>query len=211
MATTTEQLDRLTKSGPERDDRALLTLEADWVAPQSQPAAATDDLAAAASRKPPARLLLEPITARWAVIGAGTWVVLLAVGIAVEPPPTNPNAVDPWFVSALGALLLGGLLTTFAGFWLRRRWGLAASLVAAGVLVLSSVMCPVSGHHAGIGAWWVVQLGWWQSAPWDCSGRRRDRHGDPVSDLSSFAQVSWGQARSSQVRSVTNTSPSGAR
>jgi len=159
MATTTEQLDRLTKSGPERDDRALLTLEAAWVAPQAQPAATTDDLAAAAARKPPARLLLEPITARWAVIGAGTWVVLLAVGIAVEPPPTNPNAVDPWFVSALGALLLGGLLTTFAGFWLRRRWSLAASLVAAGMLLLSTVMCPVSGHHAGIGAWWVVQLG----------------------------------------------------
>src|ERR687898_620284 len=100
----------------------------------------------------------ELITTRWAGIGAVAWVVGLAVGIAVEPPPTNPNAVDPWFVSALGTILLVALLITFAGFWLRRRWSLAASLVAAGLLVASTLMCPVSGHHA-IGAWWVVQLG----------------------------------------------------
>jgi hypothetical protein len=31
-------------------------------------------------------------------------------------------------------------------------------VVAAGLLVFSTVMCPVSGHHA-IGAWWVLQLG----------------------------------------------------
>jgi hypothetical protein len=92
------------------------------------------------------------------VIAVAAWVVLLGVGVAVEPPPTNPNAVDPWFVSALGTLLLVALLSTFAGLWLRRRWSLTASLVAAGMLVLSTIMCPVSGHH-GIGAWWVVQLG----------------------------------------------------
>jgi peptidoglycan/LPS O-acetylase OafA/YrhL len=103
--------------------------------------------------------LAEPISTRWALGAAGAWVVLLSVGIAVEPPPTNPDAVDPWFVSALGALLLGALLTTVAGLWMRRRWGVAASLVAAGLLVLSTVMCPVSGHHTGVGGWWVVQLG----------------------------------------------------
>jgi hypothetical protein len=86
-------------------------------------------------------------------------VVLLAVGIAVEPPPTNPAAVDPWFVSALSSLLLGALLTTVAGLGMRRRWSLAASLLAAGVLVVSTLMCPVSGHHTGVGGWWVVQLG----------------------------------------------------
>ena len=61
-------------------------------------------------------------------------------------------------VSALGSLLLVALLSTLVGFWLRRRWGLAASLVASGLLVISTVMCPVFGHHAGVGAWWVVQL-----------------------------------------------------
>jgi hypothetical protein len=157
MATTKQQLDQLTEPG--RDDDELVALEAAWVAPpQPQPAATTDQPAAAADRTPPARRLLAPLTARWAGIGAVAWVVLLGVGIAVEPPPTNPNAVDPWFVDAVSTLLLGTLLLAFAGFWLRRRWSLAASLVAAGMLVGSTLACPASGHHAA-GAWWVVQLG----------------------------------------------------
>jgi hypothetical protein len=160
MATTKERLDQLTRSGPELEDRRPMTLEAARVvAPQAPPPAArTDRPAAAAGRTPLAGRLLAPIPARWAGVGAVAWVVGLAVGIAVEPPPTNPDAVDPWFVSALGTLLLVALLGTFAGFWLRRRWSLAASLVAAGVLVVSTLACPVSGHHA-VGAWWVVQLG----------------------------------------------------
>jgi peptidoglycan/LPS O-acetylase OafA/YrhL len=162
MATTKERLDELTLSGLEPDDRQLVALEAARVVtPQAPPqaGAAPGQLPAAVARAPLAERLLEPITARWALIGAVAWVVLLAVGIAVEPPPTNPNAVDPWFVSALGTLLLGVLLLAFAGFCLRRRWSLAASLVAAGMLVLSTLMCPASGHHAGVGTWWVVQLG----------------------------------------------------
>lgn len=59
----------------------------------------------------------------------------------------------------IGTILLVSLFTTLAGLLLRRRWSLAASLVAAGLLVVSTVMCPVSGHHANIGAWWVLQLG----------------------------------------------------
>ena len=103
--------------------------------------------------------LLEPIPGRWAAIGAVAWVVLLAVGIAVEPPAADPNAVDPWFVSALDTIFLVALVSAFAGFGLRRRWGPAASLLASGVLLLFTVMCPASGHHTNVGAWWVVQLG----------------------------------------------------
>jgi hypothetical protein len=156
MPTTKQQLDELTES--RRNDDELLALEAAWVAPQPRPAATTGQLTTAAARAPLARRLQEPITARWAGIGAVSWVVGLAVGIAVEPPPTNPNAVDPWYVNAAGTLLLVALLTAFAGFWLRQRWSLAASLVAAGTLVGSTLACPASGHHA-VGAWWVVQLG----------------------------------------------------
>jgi hypothetical protein len=83
----------------------------------------------------------------------------LAIGIAVEPPPNNPNAVDPWFLNVLGTILLVALLSTFAGFWLRRRWSLAASLLASGLLVVSTLACPASGHHTQVRAWWVVQLG----------------------------------------------------
>jgi peptidoglycan/LPS O-acetylase OafA/YrhL len=83
--------------------------------------------------------------------------VLVGIGIAVEPPPTNPDAVDPWFLDAIAAILLGAMVATFTGFWLRRRWSLAASLFASGLLVVSTLACPASGHHT-FGAWWVVQL-----------------------------------------------------
>ena len=36
---------------------------------------------------------------------------------------------------------------------------LPAGVTTTGMLVASTLMCPASGHHAGIGAWWVVQLG----------------------------------------------------
>ena len=29
--------------------------------------------------------------------------------------------------------------------------------IAAGCLVAMTIACPVSGHHPGIGAWWVFQ------------------------------------------------------
>jgi hypothetical protein len=161
MATTKDRLGELTRPNGELHDREAVAFEDGWVATgvQAPPMAARKLLGAAVVRRPFAVRLLEPITGGWAAIGAVTWVALLAIGIAVEPTPDNPSAVDPWFISALGSLLLVALLSTLVGFWLRRRWGLAASLVASGLLVVSTVMCPVSGHHTGVGAWWVVQLG----------------------------------------------------
>jgi hypothetical protein len=32
------------------------------------------------------------------------------------------------------------------------------TLLASGLLVVSTVACPASGHHTSVGAWWVVQL-----------------------------------------------------
>jgi hypothetical protein len=158
MATTKERLDLLTRHPGEPNDHTGRRPEGVGVA-APRVAATTHRPAPAAVRTPILVRLHEPISPRWAVIGAVAWVVLLAVGIAVEPPPTNPAAVDPWFVSVLSSLLLGALLTTVAGLGMRRRWSLAASLLAAGMLVVSTLMCPVSGHHAGVGGWWVVQLG----------------------------------------------------
>lgn len=153
MATTKDRLNEFIRSGPEPDA---------WVtAPEAPaaPAAATDSPVTPVAPTPLGTRLQEPISAQRALTVMVAWVVGLAIGIAVEPPATNPNAVDPWFVSALGTILLVSLFTTLAGLLLRRRWSLAASLVAAGLLVFSTVMCPVSGHHATIGAWWVLQLG----------------------------------------------------
>jgi hypothetical protein len=161
MAITKEHHDRLTGPSPDLDGRPpappadgrVLTPRAG-----TPPRAATRRPTHGA-RKPLGERLQEPIDRGWAVTAGVAWVVLLTAGVAVEPPASNPDAVDPWFVSALSAVLLAALLTTATGLSLRRRWGLAGSLAAAGMLVASTVMCPVSGHHAGVGAWWVVQLG----------------------------------------------------
>jgi hypothetical protein len=162
MATTKERLDQLTQHPPQANDhRARMPEGVGVAAPrgEARPPAAIQRPATAAVRPPIGVRLAAPISTRWAGIAAVAWVVVLTVGIAVEPPPTNPNAVDPWFVSALATVLLGALLTTVAGLGMRRRWGLAVSLVAAGMLMLSTVLCPVSGHHTGVGGWWAVQLG----------------------------------------------------
>jgi hypothetical protein len=160
MATTKDRLEELTRPEPELHDHDAVAPENVRVAgAEGPPAAAGKGSAVAAPRSSLRGGLLEPITGRWAAIGAVAWVVLLGIGIAVEPPPTNPNAVDPSLVNALGIVLLTAVVGAFAGFWLRRRWSLAASLLASGLLVISTLACPASGHHTQLGAWWVVQLG----------------------------------------------------
>ena len=160
MATTRDRLEQLTNVERELDDQEVVALEdirgADA---QGPPAAAGQGPAVTVPRSSLRSRLLEPITGRWAAIGAVAWVLLVGIGIAVEPPPTNPDAIDPWFVDALGTVLLAAVAGAFAGFWLRRRWSLAASVVASGLLVASTLACPVSGHHTQVGAWWVIQLG----------------------------------------------------
>jgi hypothetical protein len=159
MATTKDRLEEL--AGPEGQPYGhQATVPPDgWTVPGASPTAAGGGPVVRMARKPFGVSLLELISGRWAAIGVVAWVVLLGIGIAVEPPPDNPNAVDPWLVSALGTVLLVALVATFAGLWARRRLGLAASLSASGLLVFSTVMCPVSGHHTHLGAWWIIQLG----------------------------------------------------
>ena len=160
MATTKDRQEQLINAERELRDHDVVALERLWVAGgQTPPAAAGNTPAVAALPSSPLGRLLGPISGRWAAIGVVAWVVLLGIGIAVEPPPANPNAVDPWFVDAIGMMLLTAVVGAFAGFWLRRRWSLAASLLASGLLVVSTVACPASGHHTNVGAWWVVQLG----------------------------------------------------
>jgi hypothetical protein len=160
MATTKERLDAVTRPEQELHDHDVVALEDVWVtSAEVPPAAGCNGPAVALPRRSLGGRLLEPISGRWAAIGAVAWVVLLGIGIAVEPPPNNPNAVDPWFLNALGIILLVAVVGAFAGFWLRRRWSLAASLVASGLLMASTIACPASGHHSQVGAWWVVQLG----------------------------------------------------
>ena len=160
MATTRDPLEQLTNVEWELHDQDVVALEDTWrTDAQGPPTAAGPGPAVTVPRSSLRSRLLEPITRRWAAIGAVAWVLLVGIGIAVEPPPTNPDAIDPWFVDALGTVLLAAVVGAFAGFWLRRRWSLAASLVASGLLVASTLACPASGHHTHLGAWWVIQLG----------------------------------------------------
>ena len=160
MATTKDRLEQLTDVERDLHNRDVVTLEDIWEADEERPPPAAGDGPAVTIPHSSLRSrLLEPISGRWAAIGATAWVLLVGIGIAIEPPPTNPNAVDPWFLDALGTILLAAVVGAFAGFWLRRRWSLAASLMASGLLVASTLACPVFGHHSQVGAWWVVQLG----------------------------------------------------
>jgi hypothetical protein len=158
MATTKDRLDELTRHERELDDHDVVALQDGGVADAQAPPAAAGNRPAVLRTSLRERLL-EPLSGRWAAIGAVAWVVLLGIGITVEPQPTNPNVVDPWFLNVLGTVLLAAVVAAFAGFWLRQRWSLAASLLASGLLVVSTVACPASGHHTQLGAWWVVQLG----------------------------------------------------
>ena len=98
-----------------------------------------------------------PVSMRWVVAVGVCWVVLFPLGIAIEPAPAEPDAAEGVLatVVALGFFLALG--ATVGGLALRRRWGLVASVVAAGILLGMAVACPATGHHA-IAPWWLGQL-----------------------------------------------------
>jgi hypothetical protein len=157
MTMTDQRLDQPTGHDwelPDHDATAAENLGPGGETPAPATAGQAPDLA----RRLLGDRLLEPISGRRAAIGAIAWVVLVWIGIAVEPPSSNPNAVEPWFVSALGTILLAAMVAAFTGLWQRRRWSMAASLLASGLFVVSTLACPLSGHHTQIGAWWFVQL-----------------------------------------------------
>jgi hypothetical protein len=144
MATTKERLDEPTRRERELDDHDVVTLEDGGVADaEVPPTAVGNGPAVAVLRRSLRGRLLEPITGRWAAIGAVAWVVLLGIGIAVEPQPTSPNVVDPWFLNVLGAVLLAALVAAFAGLWLRRRENPAA----LGLRLTPGLRSPGSGSR----------------------------------------------------------------
>ena len=93
----------------------------------------------------------------WAAFLTVAWITIFSVGVALEPAPADEDALP-----LLGAVLVSGLMAGWvmmaAGFAQRRRYGAAGSLIAAGFLVAMTIACPVSGHHAGIGAWWWFEV-----------------------------------------------------
>ena len=105
----------------------------------------------------PAPVSSEHLTGRWIAVLTSAWVVIFGLGVALEPAPTGEEAF-PLIGTAFVLALMGCWAGMAAGFLQRRRSGAVASAAGAGLLVLITVACPVSGHHAGIGPWWGFQL-----------------------------------------------------
>jgi hypothetical protein len=175
MATTKDRLEELTRPEWELQDHDAVALENVQVTGAEVPPAAAGNGPPVAVPDPSLRgRLLEPISGRWAVTGAVAWVVLLGIGIAVEPPPTNPNAVDPWFVNALGIMLLTAVVGASpasgcdgAGVWRPRCWHPACwwSLPSRARRPATTLSSGPGGSSS-----LAVGSGWWRPAALDCGG-----------------------------------------
>jgi peptidoglycan/LPS O-acetylase OafA/YrhL len=100
----------------------------------------------------------DPLSRSWGLALAVAWVVVVAVGMAVEPAPANPDAPVPLVADLLSTGLMATWGAMAAGIFQRRRFAAAASVVGGLGLLALTVACPASGHHGGIGAWWGVQM-----------------------------------------------------
>ena len=98
--------------------------------------------------------LQERIDGRIAAGIGIAWLVAYQVAASLEPVT---HQREPWYGVALGVTFMALLAGTAAGLIAQRRWGLVASLAAAGFFTALSVACPVSGHHA-FGTWWFGQM-----------------------------------------------------
>jgi len=78
--------------------------------------------------------------------------------MAVEPAPADPNAPEPLIATLLGLALMiawGGAAIT-AGR--RRTSALTWASVVGGLSMAMTISCPLSGHHTGVGMWWIGQF-----------------------------------------------------
>jgi hypothetical protein len=98
--------------------------------------------------------LAERIDGRLAGGIAVAWLVLLQVAFALEPAT---NQAEPIYGVVLEFTMYALLATMITGLVMQRRFGLVASLGAAGFMTALSVACPISGHHA-FGTWWYGQM-----------------------------------------------------
>jgi len=98
--------------------------------------------------------LRERIDGRLAAGVGIAWLVLLQIAFALEPVTHQPEPAYGVVLELTMWLLLATMVT---GLVMQRRWGLVASLGAAGFMTALSVACPVSGHHP-FGAWWFGQM-----------------------------------------------------
>ena len=122
----------------------------------------SDTEAAPASPATPERLetrewLVTRIGRNVAIFVGVAWYVLFFAAVSLEPEATHPEAIPAWVGVTVDVVLLGLLAVMAAGLGVRRRWGLVASMAAAGVFLMATIACPVSGHHS-FGLWWYGQM-----------------------------------------------------
>jgi len=140
-------------------------------------------LAAPGRRPPLSRWLGEQgaVTGHWPAALGVAWVIVFATAFALEPAPADPNAAVPVWVVAMSYAMFATLGTMVAGLTRRQRLGLVASVVAGGVALFGAVMCPISGHHDSIGAWWYLQMaGFTGLIGASLTGLRRSRSVSPT-------------------------------
>lgn len=115
----------------------------------------------AGTRRPPLGHWLTDagvVPGRWPQALGVAWIVVFAGAALLEPAPADPEAADPLWASLVFLSFFAVLGAMAAGLTRRQRAGLVASVGAAGLGLLASAMCPVSGHHASVGAWWYLQM-----------------------------------------------------
>lgn len=136
------------------------------------------------ARPPLGRWLSEErqVPGRWPLALGLTWLTVFSVAVAVEPAPASPDAPEPVWASLLFFAFLTTLAVTAGGLARRQRLGLVASVAAGGLALVATVMCPVSGHHPAVGAWWYVQMvGFTGLVAASLAGLRRSRPQSPSS------------------------------
>ncbi len=100
------------------------------------------------------RSILTPNAGRLALL---LTVVGYLAATAVEPAPTGPQPVLPFWANALGYATLVVLLASWAALAGGRRSGLWLGAIAGGGLVGQVALCPALEHHL-IAGWWWAQL-----------------------------------------------------
>jgi hypothetical protein len=105
----------------------------------------------------PAARSAPELGAGWAVALGGGWPLALWITLAIQPPPTHPEAGSRILASAL-------TLAFYSAFWVtvflaaqRHRLAGVGGTITGGIFVTAAVLCPLSGHHE-LGPWWFGQL-----------------------------------------------------
>lgn len=90
--------------------------------------------------------LTDAIPLRLALAVAALWIVSLYVVFSLAPAPSS----DPDTLAVLvGVAFELSILATLGGFAVLQRWGLLASTVGGGVLLVGAALCSLAGHTGG--------------------------------------------------------------